>query len=397
MKSASHRERCMDRGKLTVVVSGMVAGDPHQGGAAWAVLQYVLGFRRLGHDVYLVEPVQESSLQPAGAALEASENAAYFRRVVAEFRLERSAALLLAGSRQTVGLSHDELRSVARGADVLVNISGMLADEELTARIPVRIYLDLDPAFIQLWHSAQGIDMRFAGHTHFVTIGQAIGRSDCPVPTCGRNWIPTFQPIVLDHWPVAGPITCDALTTVGNWRGYGSIEHQGIFYGQKAHSLRTIIDLPTRTREKFLLAFAIHPGETTDLTALASNGWQLVDPRQVAGTPDDYRRFIQGSKAEIGIAKSGYVASRCGWFSDRSVCYLASGRPVIAQETGFSRFLLTGRGLFAFETADDVLAAIEELNRDYPRHARAARGLAEEYFDSDNVLTQLLRSVGVPS
>src|SRR4051794_28438078 len=153
----------MPRPRLTVLFSGMIAADPHQGGATWAVLQYVLGFRRLGHDVYFVEPVQESSLQPAGAVLETSENAAYFRRVVAEFGLERSAALLLAGSRQTVGLSHDELRSVCRRADLLVNISGMLADEDLTGRIPVRVYLDLDPGFIQLWHETQGIDMRFAG------------------------------------------------------------------------------------------------------------------------------------------------------------------------------------------------------------------------------------------
>jgi hypothetical protein len=302
----------MDRDKVTLFVSGMVAGDPHQGGAAWAVLQYILGFRRLGHDVYFIEPVVTSSLRPAGAAMEASENAAYFRQVVADFGLKQSAALLLAGSRQTVGLSHDHLRSVARRADVLLNISGMLTDEDLTARIPVRVYLDLDPAFIQLWHAVQGIDMRFAGHTHFVTVGQAIGRSDCHVPTLGLCWIPTLPPIVLDHWPAARTITYDALTTVGNWRGYGSIEYEGNFFGQKAHSLRPLIDLPTRTREKFLLAFAIHPGETTDLAALAANGWQLADPQRIAGTPDDYRRFIQASKAEIGIAKSGYVAARCG-------------------------------------------------------------------------------------
>ena len=132
-----------------------------------------------------------------------------------------------------------------------------------------------------------------------------------------------------------------------------------------------------------------------DLAALATNGWQLVDPAVIAGTPADYQRFIQGSKAEFGIAKSGYVAARCGWFSDRSVCYLASGRPVIAQETGFSRFLPTGQGLFAFETEDDVLAAIEALRTDYARHARTARALAEEFFDSDKVLSRLLAQVGV--
>src|SRR5262249_43579967 len=134
-----------------------------------------------------------------------------------------------------------------------------------------------------------------------------------------------------------------------------------------------------------------------DLAALASNGWQLLDPNQVANTADRYQQFIRGSKAEFGIAKSGYVASRCGWFSDRSLCYLASGRPVLAQETGFSRFLPTGEGLFAFQTAEDVLAAIEALRRDYPRHTRAARAVAEEHFDSDKVLSRLLRRIGAIS
>lgn len=369
------------RNRLTIVVSGMVAGDPHQGGAAWAVLQYVLGFRRLGHDVFLIEPVEDME-------------EAWFHRVAAEFGIEQTAALLRRGTRDTCGLPFDRLREVCGKADLLVNVSGMLTDPELTHRIPLRVYLDLDPAFVQLWHAVQGIDMRFAGHTHFVTIGQAIGQPDCPVPTCGLTWIPTLQPVVLDHWPAVGPIVHDALTTVANWRGYGSIEHEGVFYGQKAHSLRPLISLPVRTRERFLLALAIHPDERKDLDALAANGWELVDPVEVAGTPARYRSFLQGSKAELGITKSGYVASRCGWFSDRSICYLASGRPVIAQETGFSRFLPTGAGLFAFETAEDVLAAIEELNGDYPRHARAARALAEECFDSDKVLTRLLKRIG---
>jgi hypothetical protein len=264
------------------------------------------------------------------------------------------------------------------------------------ARIPRRVYLDLDPAFIQIWH-AQGIDMRFGGHTHFVTIGQAIGQPDCPVPTCGQLWITTPQPIVLAHWPVAEKIVYDGLTTVGNWRGYGSVEHQGVFYGQKVHSLRQYVTLPRLTAERFLPALSIHPGEAKDLAILAENGWHLLDPARVAATPAAYRQFIQESKAEFGIAKSGYVASRCGWFSDRSICYLASGRPVIAQETGFSRFLPTGSGLFAFSNPLDVLAAIDEMNRDYPYYSRAARRLAEEHFASDKVLPQLLRHLRLTS
>jgi hypothetical protein len=372
------------RPKLTILVSGMLAGTPGQGGATWAVLQYLLGLARLGHDVCLVEPV---------AAAPDRRVVGYFRRVVAQFGLEGRAALLVSGSRRTVGLSYERVREVAARAAVLVNVSGMLADEALLAPIPRRVYLDLDPAFVQLWHT-QGIDMRFAGHTHFVTVGRAIGQPDCPVPTCGIDWITTAQPVVLERWPVAPRIVRGAFTTVANWRGYGSVEYDGVFYGQKAHSLRSLIALPTRTAERFVLALNIHPDERRDLEALAANGWRLVDPARVAGTPEAYRRFVGGSRAELGIAKSGYVAARCGWFSDRSVCYLASGRPVIAQDTGFGRFLAIGEGLFAFGTTDEVLAAAEQLRRDYDRHARAARALAETCFDSDRVLGRLLQEVG---
>jgi hypothetical protein len=379
---------------LTIVLSGMISADPHQGGASCHVLQYALGLRALGHRVLLVEPIDPARLQPSWAALGDSVNAGWFRQVVSDFGLDDWGALLLAGSRTTVGLSYARLCDVAGQADLLINISGMLADENLLQKIPVRVYLDVDPAFIQLWH-AQGIDMRFGGHTHFVTIGQAIGEPDCPVPTCGLSWITTPQPIVLAHWPVAERIVYDGLTTVGNWRGYGSVEHQGVFYGQKAHSLRQYITLPKLTAERFLPALSIHPGETADLAALSENGWQVLDPARVAGTPTTYRQFIQESKAEFGIAKSGYVVSRCGWFSDRSICYLASGRPVIAQETGFSRFLPTGSGLFAFSNPEEALAAIDEMNRDYAHHSRSARGIAEEHFASDKVLSQLLRNLGL--
>ncbi len=371
----------------------MIAADPHQGGATWAVLQYLLGFQRLGHEVFFVEPIAPASVSPQGAQLEVSANAAYFRAIVGRFGLAERSALLLAGTEETAGLSYTELRGIARDTDVLINISGMLADPALLEPIPRRVYLDLDPAFIQLWHSAYGIEMRFAAHTHFVTVGRGIGHTDCPIPTCGLDWISTFQPVVLDEWPVAREIDREALTTIANWRGYGSVEHEGQHYGQKAHSLRQFFALPRLCAEKFAPALAIHPGETSDLAALAENGWQVLDPAKVAATPDTYRDFIRGSKAEFGIAKTGYVHSRSGWFSDRSACYLASGRPVIAQETGFSRDLPTGEGLFAFQTINEVIAAIDAMNSDYARHSRAARKLAEEYFESGKVLTQLLNNV----
>jgi hypothetical protein len=379
---------------VRVFVSGMIAGDPHQGGATWAVLQYVLGLRSLGHDVYLVEPIAPASLRPAGTPLAASVNARYFHDVAARFDLTTRAALLRQDTHETVGLRYVDLIEAARGCDVLINISGMLTDSGLFERIPCRVYLDLDPGFNQLWHAVEGIDVRFDGHTHFVTVGCAIGTPQSDVPTCGRTWLPTLQPIVLSEWPMTPGNPNAAWTTVGNWRGYGSIEYRGVVYGQRVHSFRRFMELPGRTRAQFRPALAIHPAELKDLDVLHAHAWELADPAAVAGTPDTYREFIQHSKGELGIAKSGYVHSRCGWFSDRSVCYLASGRPVVAQDTGFGHYLPTGEGLFAFSTVDEAVDAIATASTDYDRHCRRAREIAEAHFRAEAVLGGLLERVG---
>jgi hypothetical protein len=381
-------------GRLRIVVSGMIAADPGQGGAAWAVLQYVLGLRGLGHDVYLVEPVPAGSIAPYGAPLADSTSASYFRDVAARFDLTTRAALLREDTHETIGVSYGELRRVARGSDLLINISGMLTDPALFEAIPRRVYLDLDPAFNQLWQAVEHIDMRFERHTHFFTVGGLIGTAACNIPTCGRVWQPVLQPIVLPEWPVTPGDPDAPWTTIGNWRGYGSITHDGVVYGQKAHSFRRLLDLPSRSGARIRPALLIHAGEKNDLASLRTHGWDLADPAEVASTPDAYREFVQRSKGELGIAKSGYVESRCGWFSDRSVCYLASGRPVVAQDTGFRAYLPTGEGLFAFNTVDEAAAAVEAVVGHYPRHCRRARELAEEYFRSELVLGTLLDLAG---
>jgi hypothetical protein len=386
----------MPTGKpLTILFSGMIAGDPRQGGASWAILQYLLGFARLGHRVYFVEPVQPEKL---AAETTSTDVRKYFGRIVRAFELDGRAALLAAGSKQTIGLSYAELVRIARNADVLFNVSGMLVDPELIGPIPNRVYLDLDPVFVQLWHAAENVDMRFAAHTHHVTVGLNIGTSACDIPTCGIRWKHTLPPVVLQYWPAHPPRKSplqDALTTIGNWRAYGSVHHGGRQYGQKVHSLREMIDLPRRTPQRLALAMSIHPSETSDLELLRRNRWELLDPAVVASSPGRYRRFIQNSRGEIGIAKSGYVLARSGWISDRTVCYLASGRPVIAQQTGFTAHLPCGEGLLAFSTMEQAIEAIEQINRDYPRHCAAARRIAEEHFDSDRVLSHLLEMAEV--
>ncbi|HEV2857204.1 MAG TPA: glycosyltransferase [Solirubrobacterales bacterium] len=369
---------------MRIAVSGMVAGDPHQGGASWAVLQYVLGLKRLGHEVLLVEPV-------AAGGLGGSASASYLEAVAARFDLEH--ATLVDPEGESAPIPRDRLRELLADAELLLNVSGMLAIPELLEPIPVRAYLDLDPFFNQHWH-LQGADMRFDAHTHFVTVAAGIGGADNEVPTLGFDWIETLPPVVLEEWTPAPDPPSLPFTTIGHWRSYGPIEHDGERYGLRAHSLRELIELPRRTRAEFLLALGIHESERDDLEALERNGWRLADPAEVAATPDRYRDFVRASTAEIGIAKEGYVRSRSGWFSDRSACYLACGRPVVAQDTGFGRSLPLGEGLLAFGTVEEAAGAVEDVLARPDEHRRAARAIAEELLDSDRVLSRLLERLG---
>jgi hypothetical protein len=362
---------------VNVVVSGMVAGDPGQGGAAWAILQYVLGLRRLGHDVTLVEPVDE--LTP--------DRVSVFRRIMARFDLR---AALVADDR-SAGMTLREVDDTCRSADVHLNVSGMWRGG---LDVPVRVYLDLDPAFNQLWADVEGIDVGLDGHTHHATVGQHVGAVGCEVPTCGRTWIRTLPPVVLEHWPYAATRARHSFTTIGNWRSYGSIEHGGRVYGQRAHSLRRLAGIASSSTHSFEVALAIHADEHEDLALLRRHGWRLVDPAFAASTPSAYRAFIRSSYAELSVAKSGYVESRCGWVSDRSVCYLASGRPVVALDTGLRDVLPVGEGLLVYTDEAEAVAAVDDVCARYVEHRTAARRLAEEHFDSDLVLTRLLDEVG---
>jgi hypothetical protein len=357
----------------------MVAGVPGQGGWVWAVLQWVLGLRQLGHDVLLVEPIDRIEL--AGRAT--------FTAVVEEFGLGGAAAMVTP-AREAAGLDFGQIAERCRRADLLVNIAGVLRDAELLEPIPARAYVDVDPGFTQLWHQSEGIDMGLAGHTSHFTVGLNVGSANCPIPSCGVDWVPTLPPVVLERWPERSGLDHDGLTTVANWRGYGSVEHDGVFYGQKAHAWRELFPLARLSPRPCTPALAVHPDEKKDVAALAEHGWSLLDPAVVAGTPAAYQRFVSGSWGELSVAKSGYVVSRSGWFSDRSACYLAAGRPVVAQDTGFSDLLPVGEGLLAFDGVVDAVDAIAAVASDYKRHRRAARVFAEEHLDSRRVLGRLV-------
>lgn len=368
---------------MKILLAGSFAGVHAQGGATWAVAQYALGLADLGHDVLLIEPVEESRAVSA-----------YFTQVTATLGLAGRAALVHP-NRSATGLDYSVVSAWARSCDMLLNLSGVLNDEELCDCVPLRVYLDLDPGFTQLWQTTEGVDMRFTGHHKFVTVGQNIGTPSCSVPTCGLTWTPTIPPIFLPSWPVVNTPARFGVTTVANWRSYGSITHEDVNYGQKVHSMRYLMDLPHRVPGVvFEPALAIDAAEVRDIEALRDSGWQPLVPATVTDGPDDYKEFVQSSLVELGVAKSGYAISQCGWFSDRSVCYLASGRPVVAQDTGWSKYLPTGEGLLHFSDCAGAAEGLQQILGNYRRHAEAARAIAHEFFDSRKVLSVLLERVG---
>jgi hypothetical protein len=275
---------------------------------------------------------------------------------------------------------------------LLLNVNGFIVDDEVLGRARLRVFLDIDPGFGQMWREL-GLHDAFRGHDAYVTVGERIGEPDCTIPTSGLEWITTPQPVLLDLWPVRSD-GGERFTSVASWRGpFGPLEYEGKTYGLRVHEFRKFVRLPSLSRQSFEIALDIDPGEVDDLALLRDHGWSLADPSAVAGDPWAYRRYVQQSKAELMIAKNMYVESRSGWFSDRSICYLASGKPVLAQRTGFEERYPTGAGLVAFGTLDEALEGAEEISRDYRRHALAARSLAEEHFDSRKVLGRLLELV----
>jgi hypothetical protein len=342
-----------------VVVAGALASKAGNGGEAWVRLSYGLGLRRLGCRVRLVEEAPDAS----------AEAVEYARAVSAAFGLD-------------FALAGDELA----GADVLFDISGNLRSPALRRRFGRTAFVDIDPGFTQLWHQ-QGL-APIEKHDLYFTIATNIGSDNCRLPTCGIDWRPTRPPVVLDEWPVADG-GFDRFTTVATWRNpFGPIEP----YGLKHHEWRKFAGLPTLTGLPFEAAISFHPEDEGDHSLLETEGWRLVDP-ELSAQPGGYRDYVRGSGAEFSVAQGIYVETRSGWLSDRSVRYLASGRPVLVQDTGFGRDLPVGQGLLSFRAPEDAAAGAHAIVDDYDRHASAARALAEEYFDSDKVLTALLEAV----
>jgi hypothetical protein len=380
-----------------VIVAGAIGVHPLSGGGnTWAFLQYVLGFRRLGFETYYVEQLDSQNYIDDSwnrATFSASANARHFRALLESFKLLGHGSLLESVGTGHVGLSRAEVETLARDTDLLINISGRLNFDSILRAVRRRMYLDMDPGYTQLWQEQYGVDMNLHGHDIYVTVGLNLGEPDCLLPTCNIRWEKTLPPVVLEEWTTTQP-PGRSYSTVADWRGFKPVEWRGVWYGQKADEFKRIIDLPHHVAVPLELCLFIHPDEQ-DRIDLERSGWCLVSPEVYAATPDVYRNYIFGSRGEFTAVKHGYAAGRTGWFSDRSACYLAAGRPVIMQDTGFSAYLPTGLGLMTFTDMNSAAEAIDSVQSDYSRHAAAAVSFAHEFLDSDVVLTQLLRLAGI--
>jgi hypothetical protein len=261
--------------------------------------------------------------------------------------------------------------------------------------VRVKVFLDDDPGYTQLWHHDGKLDGRLDGYDFHYTFGENIGRPDCPLPVDGIDWRPLRPPVVLDQWRI-GSSHGDGFRTVASWRGaYGRLESDGHLFGQKAHEFRRFAEIPERVEDSFEIALDIGEADSADAGMLRAHGWRLVDPAGVAGTTHEFRRYVQESSAEFSVAQGIYVETCCGWFSDRTTRFLASGKPALVQDTGFTRNLPSGEGLIAFSTLEEAIAGAESIRRDHAAHARCAREIAERYFDSDVVLGRMLEEVGL--
>jgi hypothetical protein len=387
-------------GAKIIVLLGVMSRFP-VAGEIWETVHYLVGLRRLGYDVYYVEAHGQPPLMLApgddndGSAMAA----AFIAGLMQRFDLGgRWAYHALHADGRYYGLTKGQLRKLYRSAALLINYHGStwpLPEHSANGRL---IYLETDPVSKQvaLHHGDQSsIDM-LAQHCAFFTWGENYGNPDCGVPLPDRfRFRPTRPPVVLDLWETGGSGSGQTFTTIGNWRQPGrDIVFQGeLYHWSKHHEFLKIIDLPRQVNRTFELALS--KCNASDKRLLRRNGWKVRNALRFSLDPDAYRRYILGSRGEFTVAKDQNVRLRSGWFSERSAQYLAAGRPVITQETGFSSILPTGQGLFAFLTMAEIVQAVESIDSCYEQHCRAASALAREYFSYDVVLPRMLAEVGL--
>jgi len=387
----AHREK--------IVVLGFLSHFPIAG-VEWQTIHYLVGFQRLGYDVYYVEAhgCTPSKLMQSETDDGAVRAAAYIERAMRRVGLEHAWAYHSIYDSRYFGLSETKLRELYQSAALLINLHGSHIPTPELAGTRRLVYLETDPVDVELdlFHQKPETLEYLSPHCAFFTFGENLGKPTCLVPAPKEfKFLPTRQPVVMDFWNQEESGPGELLTTIGNWRQpWRQCTYQGEVYKWSKHlEFQRFLDLPARTSQPFELALSSFNEE--DRKLLEGNGWRVRQALEISQEPDTYRRYIVQSRGEFTVAKDQNVRLRSGWFSDRAVTYLAAGRPVINQETAFSNSLPTGEGLFAFTTSEDVLRAIDAINSDYDRHRECAQNIAREHFSHEVVLTRLLKDVGL--
>jgi hypothetical protein len=385
--------------KGKVVVLHLAARYPFAG-VIWQLLHHLLGFRQLGLDVYYIEDHRSYVYDPTieSGTPDPSRNLKVIGGILERYGFGERWAFLDSAKEQYVGMPRERCMELLRDADMVVNLCGTTEPREEHERSRCLVYLETDPGVMQL-ELARKIPTTVAfakSHKLFFTYCYNIGAPDCLLPTAGLDWHPTRPPVNLDEWrPGVGAAEPAAFTTVGTWQNNGNdmVIAGETYYWSKHLNFRKVLEVAVRANQPIEIATNLTSGP--DYDRAIAGGFTIAPVVPMSLDIDAYREYISKSRGEFTVAKDIYVRPRTGWFSDRTVCYLAAGRPVVTQRTGFEKFVPTGAGLLGFDTPDEAVDAIAQINDDYPRHARAAREIAAEYFDAVKLLDQIAVVAGI--
>jgi hypothetical protein len=385
-----------------IVVMGFMGGMPIAG-VIWQCIHYIVGLQRLGHDVYYIE---DSARIPYNAqTFDTNNDYTYAAQILAhlahEFGFENRWAFCARylPEKPTAGLRLNKIQQLYLEADAILNICGTQEFNEDLLKSDSILYIESDPGVEQIKVDKKiRSTIEYLGqHRALFTFGENIGTDRFPVPLHGLKWLPTRQPVVSDLWKtVRAPAATAVFTSVANWStsGLKDIEWRGEKYlWSKSREFLRFVAAPKKSDEPFELATDIKDDKTRE--KFLKNGWRFRGPHEMSVNYWQYRDYIRRSKAEFTVAKDQYVRLRTGWFSDRSACYLAAGRPVITQQTGFTDHYGNNGGLFAFKSLGEIAAAVREINADYKKHSRAARAIAHEIFEAEKVIGKILERAGV--
>ena len=386
---------------MRAIVTGMIATYP-VGGVAWDYGQYALGLERMGWEVFYLEDTGGETYNPSRKAYSSDTTAgvAFLQKTLNEFSTtlgERWCFRTMNG--ESFGIKSCVIDKLVAEADLFLNISGgtLLRDEYMASRC--KVLIETDPGWNHFvnyprwdanpgWQGTHG----FRAHDHFFTYAERMGAPDCSLPNMGIKWHPTRPPVVMDCWHPVG--SGEDWTTVMTWNNFRKpVEYQGRLYGTKEMEFPKVEELPQHLQNlRFELAVG---GSGAPIEHWRELGWNVIDSHSVSRSLGDYRDYIQQSRSEFSVAKNLYTATRSGWFSCRSVCYLAAGRPCVVQDTGFSDLIGTGNGLFAFNNLEEAMESINAVEAEYERHSRGAVETARKYFDSRVVLNDILEKIGL--